>query len=184
MPTILDPELHTPLLNHGLMHLYTPEISVVYGACLELRETIEGDREWLDLNCRHVLPHSYGDVPYEDDWGGRRCWYRDGKLHRGGGLPAEIYADGTQMWYKDGKLHRDGDLPTAIWPNGMQRWYKDGKLHRDNDLPAKIEADGTQEWYKDGELHRDNGRKAQTVHRCGTNTVSSTGTGTSRPLSG
>ena len=95
MSTILDPELQTPLLHHGLVHLYPPEISVVYAACVELRETIEGDREWLDLNCRHVWPHSYGDVPVVEKWSGRR-WHKDGKLHRDNDLPDWIDADGLQ----------------------------------------------------------------------------------------
>jgi hypothetical protein len=43
-PTILDAELQCPLLHHGLVHLYPREISAVYAACVELRETIE--RDW------------------------------------------------------------------------------------------------------------------------------------------
>jgi len=107
MPTILDPDLQCPLLHHGLVHLYPPEISVVYTTCIELRDTIEGDRAWLDVHCQHVLPHSYGDVPTVDENGVQR-WYRDGKRHRGNDLPAQIWTNGTQFWYKDGKLHRIG----------------------------------------------------------------------------
>jgi len=124
----------------------------VYAACVGLRDTIEGDRAWLDGHCQHVLPHSYEDVPIVDVW--RRCWYRDGQLHRGGDLPAVIQVNGSQRWYKDGKKHRDGDLPAEIWADGVQFWYKDGQRHRDGDLPAEIRADGSQEWYKDGKLHR------------------------------
>jgi hypothetical protein len=29
-------------------------------------------------------------------------WYRDGKLHRGGGLPAVVWVDGRQEWWVDG----------------------------------------------------------------------------------
>ena len=154
MPPILDPELQCPLLHHGLVHLYPPEISTVYAACVELRDTIEGDRAWLDGNCQHILPHSYGDVPSVDE-GGNQTWYRDGQLHRGGDLPAVIQEDGTQLWYQDGEQHRDGDLPAEIWVSGEQRWCKYGNRHRDGDLPAEIWKDGSQFWYKDGRLQRD-----------------------------
>ena len=154
MPRILNPELQSPLLYHGLVHLYSPEISAVYGACVVLRDTIKGDRAWLDGNCQHVLPHSYGDVPVVDELG-NQDWYRDGKLHRDNDLPAMIRALGTQKWYKDGKLHREGDLPAVIWANGTQNWYKYGKQHRDGDLPAEIWSNGTQVWCKDGKCHRD-----------------------------
>ena len=153
MSTILDLELQSPLLHYGLVHLYPREISRVYGACVALRETIEGDREWLDGNCRHVSPHSHGDVPIET-WPGLQRWYRDGKLHRDGDLPAIIFADGSQCWYKYGRRHRSGDLPAEIWAYGTQRWYKDGKLHRDGDLPAEIRTDGAQFWYKDGHRYK------------------------------
>ena len=147
---MLEPELQCPLLHHGLVHLYPQEISKVYAACVVLRETIEGDREWLDLNCRHVLPHSYGDVPTMNKYG-TRCWYWDGRLHRGGDLPVVILADGSQFWYKYGKEHRDGDLPAMIHVDGSKKWCKDGECHRDGDLPAVIFADGSQLWYKDGQ---------------------------------
>jgi len=155
MPTILDPELQSPLLHHCLVLLYPPEISRVYAACVALRETIEGDREWLDGNCRHVWPHSSRGVPTVDWLCGTQKWYRDGELHRDGDLPAEIWANGTQKWYRDGELHRDGDLPAEIWANGSQRWYREGVMHRDGDLPAVTWVDGTQLWYKEGRLHRD-----------------------------
>ena len=154
MSTILDLELQCPLLHHGLVHLYPREITRVYAACVALRETIEGDRAWLDSHCRHVLPHSYGDVPFED-WSGLRCWYRDGKIHRDGDLPARIKVDGSQSWYKEAKLHRDNDLPAEIRADGTQWWYKDGKIHRDGDLPAATLADGTQKWFREGKEHRD-----------------------------
>ena len=154
MSTILEIELQSPLLHHGLVHLYPREISRVYGACVALRETIEGDREWLDSNCRHVSPHSHGDVPIET-WPGLQRWYRDGELHRDGDLPAMIKPDGTQRWYKYGKWHRDNDLPAEIWADGTQKWYKYGECHRVGDLPAVIQANGTQYWYRDGKQHRD-----------------------------
>ena len=97
----------------------------MYGACVVLRDTIKGDRDWLDGNCRRVLPHSYEDRP--------------------------VYTYGTSRWYKDGKLHRDGDLPAVICADGTQQWYKEGELHRDGDLPAVIQADGRQYWFRDGE---------------------------------
>ena len=140
MPTIPDLELQCPLLHHGLVHLNTAEISVVYAACVKLRETIEGDREWLYGNCLHASPHSYGDVPVVNKWGARR-WYRDGKLHRGGDLPAGIYANGTLMWYKQGKQHRDGDLPAVIGADGTQFWFKNGKRHH-RDLPTTTVIQG------------------------------------------
>jgi len=148
MPTIVDPELLSPLLHHGLMHLYPSEISAVYAVCVVLRETIEGDRAWLDGNCQHLKPHSYGDVPVVDELG-NQAWFKEGKQHRDGDLPAVICVDGSQDWFKDGEKHRDGDLPAEIWADGSQYWYKYGKLHRDGDLPAVICADGTQYWYKD-----------------------------------
>ena len=76
MPTILDPELQCSLLHHVLVHLYASEIAAVYAACVELKETIEGDREWLDANCRHLLPHSYGDIPIMDSSDGTRTGSR------------------------------------------------------------------------------------------------------------
>ena len=157
MHTVLDPEIQSPLLHHGLVHLlYPSEISVVYAACMGLRDTIEGDRAWLNGNCQHLKPHSYGDVPVVDELG-NQDWYRDGKLHRDNDLPAMIRALGTQKWYKDGKLHREGDLPAVIWANGTQNWYKYGKQHRDGDLPAEIIlASGAQRWYIEGKQHRDN----------------------------
>ena len=152
MSTILDPELQCPLLHHGLVHLHPSEISVVYAACVELRETIEGEREWLGVNCRHVWPHSYGDVPAVDKWSGRR-WHKDGKLHRGGDLLAIIRENGAQEWYQYGKLHRDGDLPAVINIDGTQEWHKDGKLHRDGDRPAVTDTDGIRLWFKNGERY-------------------------------
>jgi len=155
MPRILNPELQSPLLYHGLVHLYSPEISAVYGACVVLRDTIKGDRDWLDGNCRHVLPHSYGDHPAVINTEGDQKWFKDGKLHRDGDHPAVINTEGDQKWFKDGKLHRDGDFPAAIRGNGTHIWYRDGKQHRDGDLPAEIRVSGTQAWYRDGKCHRD-----------------------------
>jgi hypothetical protein len=119
MSTILDPELQCPLLHHGLVHLYSREISAVYAACVELRDAIERDWEWLGDNCQHILPHSYGDVPRVGELG-TRCWHRDGKLHRGGDLPAVIWSNGVQFWFKNGEHYRDGDLPAVIWSDGEQ----------------------------------------------------------------
>ena len=101
----------------------------MYAACVQLRETIEGDREWLNSNCRHVLPHSYGGVPVVDSEG-NQFWHRDGEYHRAGDLPAKIWVDGSQFWYKDGKQHRDWDLPAEIWADGTQGWYKDGHRYK------------------------------------------------------
>ena len=148
---IVDPELQCPLLYHGFVHLYPPEISVVYAACVGLRDTIEGDREWLDDNCQHIWPHSHGDVPVINEKGSQ-CWYKDGKLHRGGDLPAVIWDNGCQFWYKNGEWHRDGDLPAVIL-QGTQWWYKNGKLHRDGDRPAVTDTDGIRLWFKNGERY-------------------------------
>ena len=149
MPTILDPELQCPLFHYGLVHLYPPEILTVYGACVALRETIEGDSEWLYGHCRHVSPHSYGDVPIET-WSELQRWYKDGKLHWDMKLhwevpvPAEIFVHSSQLWYKDGKLHRGGDLPAKIGADGSQFWYKDGKMQLGGDLPTEIWAHSVQ----------------------------------------
>jgi len=52
MPTILDPELQCPLLHHGLVLLYPPEIAAVYATCVELRETGSGWMEIVNMSRR------------------------------------------------------------------------------------------------------------------------------------
>ena len=42
MPVVLDPEIQSPLLYHGLVHLYPSKISVVYAACVVSRVTGHG----------------------------------------------------------------------------------------------------------------------------------------------
>ena len=89
-------ELQTPLFYHAFVLLYPTEIDRAYATCRTWKDTIDLDHKWLDRWCRHIEPHSFGD------------------------LPAVIWADGTQLWYKNGKWYREGDLPAEILANGYK----------------------------------------------------------------
>ena len=85
-----------------------------------------------------------------DEFGTRRYYNFDGKLHRVEG-PAIVYTSGTQEWYQNGKLHRIGG-PAAEWMDGTQWWCQNGELHRE-DGPAIENADGSVLWYLHGKQY-------------------------------
>lgn len=82
-----------------------------------------------------------------DEFGTRRYYNSDGKLHRVEG-PAIVYTSGVQEWYQNGKLHRIGG-PAAEWMDGTQWWCQNGELHRE-DGPAVVSGDGRKQWFLTG----------------------------------
>lgn len=49
-------------------------------------------------------------------YGGRTYWYRDGKLHRGGG-PAAIYPNGVTLYYLNGVYYAKDDYEQILRGN-------------------------------------------------------------------
>ena len=156
---ICQPHLRSILQCIISRFLYREEINNMCGANTYLNELYLENWRYVYKICLHYQPHNY-DGPTVINAYGDQCWYKEGKLHRGGDQPAAIYANGDQVWYKEGEFHRDGDQPAIIYANGGQEWYKEGKPHRDGDQPAIICANGNQAWWVEGKRHRDGNRPA------------------------
>jgi len=155
---ICQPDLKSILQSVVSRFLFREEINNMCGANAYLNELFLEDWRYVYRICLHHQPNNY-DGPTVVNAYGDQCWYKEGKLHRGGDQPAAIYADDDQYWWKEGKVHRDGDQPAIIFARGRQEWWKEGNRHREGDNPAIISKD-CKHWYKEGKCHREGGRPA------------------------
>ena len=155
---ICRPDLRSVIQSVISRFLYREEINNLCGTNTYLNELYLEDWRYVYRICLHYQPHNYDGLAIIN-MDGDQCWYKEGKLHRGGDQPAAIYADDDQYWWKEGKVHRDGDQPAIIFARGRQEWWKEGNRHREGDNPAIISKD-CKHWYKEGKCHREGGRPA------------------------
>ena len=71
-----------------------------------------------------------------DQFGTRRYYNQNGKLHRENG-PAVLWADGTTMWYQNGLRHRTNG-PAVILANGIKLWYLENVQYSRAQHRAKV----------------------------------------------
>jgi antitoxin component YwqK of YwqJK toxin-antitoxin module len=157
-------------------HLHSTDISSLYSANKDVKNTIQRERDIIFEKCAHKQPHGLVDTHYDNGQIKTQYSYRDSKLYGEFKEWNEIGQLMRQKSYKHGKLEGEWKEWNENGQLKLLKSYKDGKLEGewkewfDNGQSSLIynykngEQDGTRtEWYENGKFKQKYFRKNSKV---------------------